>query len=163
MEYRTLKEDEITLELFSHFQRRQTVGKCWRRAKDGSWCIKDDPFIDDWSEEDYNFLVTCLQNTIRTGGVVIGAFYQNELKGFVSVESELIGEKKEYLDLTSIHVSEDMRGQGGGRELFSWRLPLGQRLTAEKNSIFPPILPWKLNLSIEILDAQKPLNIRFPM
>lgn len=119
MEYRTLKEDEITLELFSHFQRHQTVGKCWRRAKDGSWCIKDDPFIDDWSEEDYNFLVTCLQNTIRTEGVVIGAFYQNELKGFVSVESELIGEKKEYLDLTSIHVSEDMRGQGGGRELFS--------------------------------------------
>jgi len=119
MEYRTLKEEKITLELFSHFQGHQTVGKCWCRDKDGFWCIKEDPFIDDWSKEDYIFLVDCLQNTIRTDGIVIGAFYQNELKGFVSVESDFIGEKKEYLDLTSIHVSEDMRGKGIGKELFS--------------------------------------------
>ena len=40
------------------------------------------------------------------------------LKGFVSVEASLFGGSQKYLDLTSIHVSEDMRGTGIGRELF---------------------------------------------
>jgi len=159
MEYRTLMEEEITLELFSHFQGHQTVGKCWRRDKDGFWCIKEDPFIDDWSKEDYIFLVDCLQNTIRTDGIVIGAFYQNELKGFVSVESDFIGEKKEYLDLTSIHVSEDMRGKGIGKELFS-RATCWAKARGGKNYIFLPILPWKLNLSTVIWDALTLQNIK---
>lgn len=119
MIYRTLTQQDISRSLFSHFQRHQTVGKCWRKAEDGSWLIKDDPFIDDWSEEDYQFLVACLKHTIATGGIVIGAFEQEQLKGFVSVEAELMGSKKEYLDLTSIHISKDMRKKGIGRELFS--------------------------------------------
>lgn len=41
--------------------------------------IKSDPFIDDWSEEDYAFLVSCLKNTLATGGFVYGAFKQNIL------------------------------------------------------------------------------------
>ena len=47
-----------------------------------------------------------------------GAFYQGMLKGFVSVESSLFGGAHRYLDLSSIHVSEDMRGRGIGRKLF---------------------------------------------
>lgn len=35
------------------------------------------------------------------------AFCDGQMKGFVSVESELFGVAKEYLDLTNIHVSED--------------------------------------------------------
>ena len=36
----------------------------------------------------------------------------------LSVEAALFGREQKYLDLTSIHVSEDMRGLGIGRELF---------------------------------------------
>ena len=118
MIYRTLTQKEISPSLFAHFQRHQTVNKCWRKAEDGSWTIKEDPFIDDWSEEDYQFLVSCLKHTIATGGIVIGAFEQEQLKGFVSVEADRMGSQKEYLDLTSIHISEDMRRKGIGRELF---------------------------------------------
>lgn len=117
MEYIELKESEIDRQLFAHFIRRQIVTKCWRKA-DGKWCIRDIAFVDDWSEEDYGVLVRCLRNTVRTGGLVLGAFDKEELKGFVSVEAALIGKHKEYMDLTSIHVSEDARGQGIGRELF---------------------------------------------
>ncbi|MDO5551833.1 MAG: GNAT family N-acetyltransferase, partial [Lachnospiraceae bacterium] len=39
-------------------------------------------------------------------------------KGFVSVESDLFGGTQRYLDLSSIHVSEDMRGRGIGKALF---------------------------------------------
>lgn len=117
MEYRELKENEIERQLFEHFIRHQTVTKCWRKV-DGQWCIRDIAFVDDWSEEDYGFLVKCLRNTVRTGGLVLGAFCEDQLKGFTSVEGQPIGRNKEYMDLTSIHVSEDMRRRGIGKELF---------------------------------------------
>ena len=108
--YKKLQEGEIRQELFLHFIRHQTVVKCWRKEND-KWVIKDDPFIDDWSEADYKFLVSCLRNTVATGGLVCAAFYDGVLKGFVSVEPKLFGGDHKYLDLSSIHVSEDMRGK----------------------------------------------------
>ena len=116
--YREVTEDELCPELFETFIRRQVVNLCWRR-EEGQWVIREDPFIDDWSQEDYRFLVKCLKNTVRTGGLVMGAFCQGQLKGFVSVEPEIFGEHNRYVDLSSIHVSEDMRGQGIGRRLFA--------------------------------------------
>jgi len=61
-EYRRLNKDEICQELFNGFIRHQEVTKCWRR-ENGKWIIKDDPFIDDWTEKDYKILVQCLENT----------------------------------------------------------------------------------------------------
>ncbi len=115
MIYRKPEIHEIDRSLFRGFTRRQVVTDCLRREGD-KWVIKSDPFIDDWSEEDYAFLVTCLKNTLSSGGFVYGAFEQNVLKGFVSVEPKLMAGG--YLDLSSIHVSEDMRGQGIGKALF---------------------------------------------
>ena len=46
------------------------------------------------------------------------AFRDGALKGFASVEAKLFGGEQRYLDLSSIHVSQDMRGQGVGRALF---------------------------------------------
>jgi len=104
------------------------VTDCWRRV-DGQWTVRPAPFVDDWSEEDFQVLIQCLQNTVRTGGFLYAAFGEDGLKGFVSVESELIG--GEYLDLTSIHVSADMRGRGIGRALFQaakvWAAERGAR------------------------------------
>lgn len=48
----------------------------------------------------------------------VRAFLEGALKGFVSVEPELFGGEQNYLDLSSIHVSEDARGKGIGRTLF---------------------------------------------
>lgn len=115
--YRQLCENEIDRELFRNFVRRQRVRDCWRKI-DGKWVIREAPFIDDWSEEDYAFLVTCLRNTVSTGGFVYGAFTGSALKGFTSVEPGLFGGDQRYLDLSSIHVSEDMRGEGIGKTLF---------------------------------------------
>lgn len=67
IEYRNLSENEINRELFSCFIRRQEVVKCWRKES-GEWLVKDAPFIDDWSEEDYKTLIGCLKNTVATGG-----------------------------------------------------------------------------------------------
>ena len=116
-EYRELAENEICRELFQHFIRRQNVTDCWRKV-DGVWVVKSDPFVDDWTEADYRTLVFCLKRTAATGGFVLAAFSDHVLKGFVSVEPGLFGREHNYMDLSSIHVSQDMRGQGIGRALF---------------------------------------------
>ena len=117
IQYRNLNPDELCPDLFKHFHRHQVVTKCWRKENE-KWVIKDAPFVDDWTETDYQILVSCLKNTLASGGFVHAAFNNQMLKGFVSVESALFGGEQKYLDLTSIHISEDMRGLGIGKELF---------------------------------------------
>lgn len=118
IQYRILKTDEIGRDLFRDFIRRQIVTDCWRKENE-TWVIKSDPFIDDWSENDYQTLAGCLKNTITAGGFVYAAFSDGMLKGFVSVEPELFGGSQKYMDLSSIHVSLDLRGHGIGRSLFA--------------------------------------------
>ncbi|MCI8632342.1 MAG: GNAT family N-acetyltransferase [Lachnospiraceae bacterium] len=115
--YRAVQPEEIDRALFAGFIRRQVVVQCRRREKD-QWVIKEDPFIDDWSEEEYQELISCLKHTLQTGGFVYGAFQQGILKGFVSVEAGLFGSRSQYADLSSIHISEDMRRRGIGSILF---------------------------------------------
>ena len=117
IQYRILHADEIDRTLFHDFIRRQNVTKCWRK-ENGAWTIKDAPFLDDWTEADYQVLISCLRNTASSGGVVFAAFCGGNLKGFASVEPGLFGGEQKYLDLSSIHVSEDMRGNGIGAALF---------------------------------------------
>ena len=116
-EFRTVAREELTMELFSQFRRRQVVDGCLRQEQE-QWVVKSDPFVDQWSREDYEFLIKCLKNTLETGGVVFGAFSQGVLKGFASVEGKPVGSKGQYRDLTSLHVSEELRGAGIGRRLF---------------------------------------------
>ena len=117
IEYRALQEKDIDRSLFRGFIRHQVVDQCLRKEA-GGWVIKSDPFVDDWTEEQYAFLVQCLKNTVRNGGFVCGAFVSDVLKGFVAVESGLFGGANRYLDLQSLHVSEDMRRSGIGTALF---------------------------------------------
>lgn len=117
LEYRMLCAPEIDRALFRPFVRHQVVDQCLR-WNGKTWVVRSDPFVDDWSEEDYQFLIACLQNTVTMGGVVYGAFQEDALKGFTSVEQGLFGGENRYLDLTSLHVSEDMRRSGIGRTLF---------------------------------------------
>lgn len=117
-EYRKIHENELKRSLFKTFIRRQEVNLCLRRDSSGGWVTRPDPFIDDWSEKDYETLINCLKETAKTGGFLLGCFSGGELKGFVSAESRLLGSQKQYCDLTSLHVSQDMRRLGIGRRLF---------------------------------------------
>lgn len=131
MKYRSLQEHEIDRELFRDFIRRQIVTKCWRK-EDGEWIIKDAPFIDDWTEQDYKVLIQCLKHTVRTGGVVYGAFYEGKLKGFAAVLPEIFDGENKYIDLAAIHVSQDMRGTGIGTALFKEAKRWAKEKGAEK-------------------------------
>lgn len=117
MEYRELGEAEISGRLLDGFERRQKVVKCWRKL-DGVWAVAHDPFIDQWSGEERAELIRALRDTVHAGGVVFAAFSGNALKGFASVDPNPLGSQGKYLDLSNLHVSEEMRGLGTGRRLF---------------------------------------------
>jgi N-acetylglutamate synthase-like GNAT family acetyltransferase len=129
--YKELKINEINTELFSSFNRYQEVKKCWRR-ENGEWILKEVPFIEQWGSEEYEILIKCLQHTIRTGGTVFGAFHNNVLVGFASVENEFFGSKKEYLEMSCIHTSYESRGMGIGRSLFSLVCNKAKEMGAQK-------------------------------
>lgn len=123
--YRLLAEEEIDMELFGTFNRYQKVEKCWRKI-DGKWELKDIAFTEQWEKKDIEFLVKCLRNTVAAGGRVIGVTAGEKLAGFASVESELLGSGKEYIQLSSIHVSYEHRGRQIGRNLF-WHASIQAR------------------------------------
>lgn len=116
-EFRLLREEELTPELFRWFDRFQPVERCWRKEED-RWVVKDIAFTERWGEKEYQILCGCLKNTIAGMGYVWGAFVEGRLKGFTSVEGDKLGSRAQYVDLTSIHVSADARGHGLGRKLF---------------------------------------------
>jgi len=116
LQYRAIEPRELTRGLFAGFQRRQVVDLCWRRQGEG-WVIRPDPFVDDWSEEDYGQLLTKLRAIADGSGLVYGAFVDGALKGFAAVDPTPFGPEGEYLDLAELHVSQELRGRGIGTAL----------------------------------------------
>lgn len=115
--YKELMVEDIEYSMFAFFDRTQVVTKCWRKI-DGEWLIKDVPFIDNWSQEEYQEGVQYLKRVIELKGYVVGAFYNGQLKGFASVEYAIFGASAKYMNLSNIHVSKDMRQNGIGKKLF---------------------------------------------
>ena len=116
IEYREISKTQLTSELFQDFERLQIVDLCLRNIH-GTWVPVHAPFTDQWSQKDYEVLVSCLRNTLDCSGVVYGAFSDGKLKGFASVEGPPIGSRGQYRDLTCLHVSRELRGRGIGKTL----------------------------------------------
>ena len=131
MEYRCLNTEEINTKIFSDFVRHQNVTKCYRR-ENSCWKVKEDPFIDDWTPDDYKKLISDLRRTANSGGFVYAALLNGNIKGFVSVESEIFDEGERYMDLSSIHVSEESRGFGIGTKLFYAAADFARKKGAKK-------------------------------
>ena len=129
--YRELEDNEIDTGLFAHFNRYQEVKKCWRKENE-EWTLKDIAFTEQWDIDEYQYLVKCLQNTVKTGGAVFGAFHKNALVGFASVENQFFGSNKQYLQLSSIHISYGSRGMGIGKRLFLLACSKAKAMGAQK-------------------------------
>lgn len=115
--YKPLSRADLTGALFGSFHRFQDVKKCWRLEKE-KWVLRDIHFTEEWDDKDFAYLLDCLQNTLDTGGAVLGAFLEESLIGFASVENNCFGTQQQYLQLSSLHVSYEYRGYGIGKSLF---------------------------------------------
>ena len=129
--YKELEVSEINKELFSSFDRYQEVKNCWRK-EGGKWLLREVAFTEQWGSDEYEFLTQCLQNTVRQEGAVFGAFDDEELIGFASLEGQFWGSQNQYLQLSSIHTSFGKRGSGIGKKLFSLVCHKAKQRGAEK-------------------------------
>lgn len=159
MEYRELKEPEVTESLLADFDRRQQVTLVWRRNEASSrWSIVPRPSVDDWSAEERRSMVDYLKNTAVTGGLVLAAMGDGSLLGFASVESAPLGADGDYLDLSTLHVSASQRNQGIGTTLFMRAAGWARAHGAKKLyiSTHPAIESQGFYLSLGCVDAAEP-------
>lgn len=74
--YVSLSLGDVSRGLFDAFVRRQEVGYCLRYEQ-GAWKEKYCPFIDDWSEKDYEAMTARLKDILAKGGDVFAAFFED--------------------------------------------------------------------------------------
>ena len=106
---------EAALKGFNRYQVTNRV----RYKENNLYLYKDDYFIDHWDEHKKQQVIQSLQKCIYAGGIVAGAFMNDEIIGFASVEGEFFGRKREYLELSYIHISNEYRKRGIGKLLFT--------------------------------------------
>jgi len=131
MEYRALTENDATEELLKHFIRYQMVRRCWRK-RGGAWVLEDIPFTEDWSAEDRARKLREIRKNLSDGGCAYGAFDDGKLKGLMMLERGPLGSRGQYIQVSSMHVSGDMRHRGIGRKLFGMGMAWARARGAEK-------------------------------
>lgn len=124
--------EDMNNDLLLHFNRHQVVTKVWR-TKNGKKFIKDISFVEQWSKEKkIKVVANELTNTIINNGTVFGAFYNNRLIAFASIDSKFLGEKSEYIQLLLLQVSKEYRNRGIGKKLFYICADEAEKMGAKK-------------------------------
>jgi predicted N-acetyltransferase YhbS len=131
IQYKVLPLNYLTDGFLQTFKRYQETKRVWYKDQ-LEFRLKDDYFIDDWSEEKKVLVIQELRQCIKNGGVVIGAYDDHELVGFANVEGKRFGSKQEYVELPYIHVSSGRRGFGIGSNLFKFGCVEARKFGAAK-------------------------------
>ena len=131
MKIKEIKAKALTLELFRDFNRYQEVTKCWRK-EEGRWILKDIAFTEQWEQKDYEKLIEGMKGTIDHKGRIYGAFENEKLLGFCSIEHERFGSNKQYVELSEFYVSHEERGKGVGKKLFETACSVAASFGAKK-------------------------------
>lgn len=130
---RQLTKADFRPDMLKDFDRYQEVKRCWRNV-DGEWVLRDNPFIDQWSEAEKQDAITrYLPDCMASGGAVWGAFLPDgRLIGFASLSGRPMGSRGQYRKLVQLHVSNGHRGGGFGKKLFLACAEKAKEMGAEK-------------------------------
>lgn len=131
-----IKIEPLTISNFNEhslddFRRRQQVTEVWRRNGNEMELVYQ-PFVEDWDAELRRAAAERMLGNLRRGYFGTGAFDGGKLVGWTFYGNELIGERKNYVELHMFHVSELYRGKGIGRRVFEASLPLVRETGAER-------------------------------
>ena len=116
-----LTAENFTAHSLDDFRRRQQVIEVWGRTENGMELVRE-PFTEDWEPELRRNVAARMLGNLERGYFGTGAFDSGKLIGWTFYGSELIGERKNYVELHMFHVSEPYRGMGIGRRLFETAL-----------------------------------------
>jgi len=119
---------EDSLENFSRYQITEYV----RYKNISDFSTKYDKFIENWTREKKREITSFLRECIKDNGIVLGVFYQNLLKGFSCLPNRFYGDNNEYIELSYIHVSSEIRNKGIGKKLFLKTIEYAKDMGAKK-------------------------------
>jgi N-acetylglutamate synthase-like GNAT family acetyltransferase len=132
MIYKELNITDLVPELLKNFDRYEEVQRAWRIRDDGSEYLKDVYYEENWDNNELLCICNELKSTIEKGGSVFTAFEKNELVGFASLENEFFGSKKQYIQLSNLHITNSHRHKGIGKTLFNMCICKARELRANK-------------------------------
>lgn len=109
----------------------QTIHRAWREI-DGNRVLVDINYHDPDFPNGFENHLAALENTLESGAFAIGAFEQDKLVGFSSVNPDFFGQRVKYLLLDQIFISNHCRNKGIGKKLFSLSAEYALSRGAEK-------------------------------
>jgi len=130
--YRELTKNDLVPELLDEFHRYQEVNKEWVEVSRGHYELVEHPNIKDWNITYKRNKVKKFRTLLEEGGRIFGAFDQEMLIGFSAIDPKMLGEQKQYIELTQLHVSNEYRGRHIGKNLFQLGVQAARNLGAEK-------------------------------
>ncbi|KAB3537297.1 GNAT family N-acetyltransferase [Alkaliphilus pronyensis] len=95
----------------------QYINRAWREVDGKRQLVEIDYHDTDWPNG-YEHHYNDLKQTIMEGGIAIGAFNDNKLISFITLNSTTFGCRYKHVLLDQLFVSLDSRGKGIGKKLF---------------------------------------------
>jgi ribosomal protein S18 acetylase RimI-like enzyme len=130
--YRRLTLSDLSPDILKSFHRYQEIKKSWRRI-DNEWVLIDNPFIEDWTDEQKRYTVTAgLVPAVHSGGAIFAAYDADKLIGFSTLMGARMGSVGQYLQMDMLHVSAEYRHHGIGRKLFTLAVEAARELGAPR-------------------------------
>ncbi len=90
------------------------------------------PFTEDWDDDEKSEIIEEMREAITSGGSLVGAFDDERLIGFGSVDGLLLGNDKEYRQMHLLYVSNDYQGYGLGKKLFKMCANYAKKMGVKK-------------------------------
>lgn len=127
--YRTITIDEC--DRIAEIDPRQFIERVWR-IKDGEYKLLTINYMEEGWPDGYESYRDKLRETIEGGGIAFGAFLNNTMVGFASLNHDFFGTSARYLLLDSMFVSRCCRGKGIGKKLVQLCSEQGLKWGADK-------------------------------
>lgn len=131
-----IKIEKLTAENFNaasldEFSRHQVVTECWRKAE-GKWGLYPIAFVEDWDLEKRRAIARAIAENLEGDMLDFGAFEGGRLVGYITLGTQALGSRGQYRQVVEFQVSEEHRGMGVGRQLFTRLCAEARRIGAEK-------------------------------
>ncbi|MBX0357026.1 GNAT family N-acetyltransferase [Halobacillus sp. Nhm2S1] len=131
MEVLQLKVYDMDLHMLDTFHRYQKTDRVW--VDDSGGIVEEsDSFEEDWTLENKQEIIHHFRFVSMNGGAVVAVMKEQQVQGFAVIEPTFFGGKSRYRELSYIHVTRDLRGQGIGKRLFQKAGTVAKALGAEK-------------------------------
>lgn len=109
----------------------QYIGNAWREVNGERKLVKIDYQDKSWPNG-YDYHFNSLEKTILWGGIAIGAFDDNKLIGFATINKEVFGTGNKYVLLEQLFITLDKRGSGIGKKLFMLSAKIAKEWNMDK-------------------------------